>query len=70
MNKVLFMKTISGIWSNIFKKTYAPITEKIDKKTFLDGLFNEKFHYVLLKLKDLFNFNESQLKQKIEELRF
>jgi len=41
LDKNLFLKTVSGIWSNILNKTYVPITDKIDKKLFLDDLFNE-----------------------------
>ena len=47
IEKDLFLKTISGIWAEISKKTYVPITEKIEKKIFLDGLFGEieSFNY-------------------------
>lgn len=41
IDKDLFIKTVSGVWLNIFKKTYVPISEKIYKKPFLDNLFGE-----------------------------
>ena len=59
------LKKIYGILGDEDKKS---LKEKLEKLT--NSVYFNKFHYVLLKLKDLFGFNENQLKQKIDELKF
>lgn len=41
INEELFLRTVSGIWPSIFKKTYVSIGENLEKLPFLSLLFNE-----------------------------